>query len=140
MAGNVKGPSEERIQQGMGPGLTKNEVRVAAGRPYLIEYVDGKGQPTVDLVFSFGGRKVFLFPKDMAAHLRKNMQVASDRVIDAIQAIENPGAVDVQQTAGLTFEDASEGHTGMQAAAGAPKASPINVMAPKRVKAEEVTP
>lgn len=118
------------------------------GKPYLVEYVDGKGNVSVDLVFWFGGKHAFLFPKEMAAHLRKNMQVASDRVIDAIHEAEGLTIVEDKAVVGLSLppEDVgSDGRTGMQRAADydpndVPAPSGVDVMPPKPVASEEVAP
>jgi hypothetical protein len=112
----------------MGPGLRKDEVRVAPGKTYLIEYVDGKGQQTVDMVFWFGDRKVFLFPGDMAQHLRKNMRPANDRVIDAI--LEAEGLKTSEPKPGLAL-----GEVDVEQAIKA-KTSPVNVMKKRRIVEE----
>jgi hypothetical protein len=120
-------------------------VRALPGKPFLVEYTDGKGQPQVDLVFWFGGKHAFLFPKDMAAHLRKSMQVAHDRVIDAIlvsEGIEVAEDKGLMQGLSLPPEDVgADGRTGMQNAADpndVPAPSGVNVM-PTPVAAEEVS-
>jgi len=146
MGATITGPAESRIQQGMGPGLKKGEVRVLPGKPYLVEYVDGKQQSTVDLVFWFGGKHAFLFPKDMAAHLRKNMQVASDRVINAIHEQEGLAPTVEKSVTGLSLPPeaiAADGGTVAQEAAvpeTVPAPSAVDVMKPKVVTPEEVAP
>lgn len=108
------------------------------GKPFLVEYNDAKGRPHVDLVFWFGGKHAFLFPKDMAAHLRKSMQVAHDRVIDAILTAEGIQVAEEQGLAqGLTLPPETETMTSPDPS-DVPDPSGVNVM-PTAVAAEEVS-
>jgi len=83
-----------------------------------VEVTSPKGTKTTDVVLYFGGRVAFLFPKEMQGLMQKNMQVASDRVVDAIVASE--GSVS-------TVIDVPEENT-TAAPAGAPTPSSVDMM------------
>jgi hypothetical protein len=87
MTAIVTGPKQNQIQSHKAGKV--GEVKAIPGTVYLVEVQAKAGQRTVDLVFYFGDRIAFVFPKELQAALQKNMQVASDRVVDAIVKCES---------------------------------------------------
>jgi hypothetical protein len=86
--GTITGPKENQIQKASPirrPGGV-TQVSATPGEVFLVETTTPKGTKSVDVVLHFGGNATFVFPKEMRALMQKEMQRASDPVVEAVSA------------------------------------------------------